>query len=214
MREALPVRALLLDFNGTISEDEPLLCRIFQELFEDAGKPVTEREYYDQLAGFSDEEIIHMWLGREDRELLDRKTRRYRELADGSTVAEETREAVRWAAEQVPVAVVSGSARAEIEPVLEASGLSGSISTLVSVDDIERSKPDPEGYLIALRLLGVGAAQSAAVEDSPAGVAAAKAAGLYCAAVTTSFGPERLDGADEHAKRVDRNLISGLLSRS
>jgi beta-phosphoglucomutase len=208
------VEALLLDFNGTISEDEPLLFRIFEELFAEAGRPLTEQEYYDQLAGFSDEEIIRMWLGRDDQSLLERKTARYRELADGSTVAEETREAVRYAAEQVPVAVVSGSARAEIEPVLAASGLAESVTTLVSVDDIRRSKPDPEGYQIALRLLGVEAGAAAAVEDSPAGVAAAKAAGLYCAAVTTSFGPDRLDQADEHAQRLDRDLIAGLLSRS
>lgn len=208
------MNALLLDFNGTISEDEPLLFRIFEELFAEAGRPVTEQEYFDQLAGFSDEEIIHMWLGRDDRTLLERKTARYRELADGTTVAVETREAVRYAAERVPVAVVSGSARAEIEPVLEAGGLAESVTALVSADDIRRSKPDPEGYLIALKLLDVEARSAAAVEDSPAGVAAAKAAGLYCAAVTTSFGPERLDRADEHAKRLDRDLIAGLLSRS
>lgn len=206
--------ALLLDFNGTVSEDEPLLFRIFEELFDDAGRPVTEREYYEELAGLSDAEIIRKWLGREDPVFLERKTARYRELADGSSVSDDAREAVRYAAERVPVAVVSGSARAEIEPVLEAAGLRASITALVSVDDIRRSKPDPEGYLIALHLLGVEAARAAAVEDSAAGVAAAKAAGLYCAAVMTSFGPERLAEADELAERFDRELIARLLSRS
>jgi beta-phosphoglucomutase len=206
------MRALLLDFNGTISDDEPLLCRIFQELFAKAGKPITEDEYYDQLAGFSDREIVRMWLGRDDPGLLETKTARYRELADGSTVAPEARDAVHVAAEHVPVAVVSGSARAEIEPVLEAAGIRDAIATVVSVDDVARSKPDPEGFLIALHLLGVDATEATAVEDSPAGVAAAKAAGLYCAAVTTSFGPDRLSQADELAPRFDRDLISRLLS--
>ena len=206
------MRALLLDFNGTLSEDEPLLCRIFQELFEDAGKPLTEDEYYAQLAGFSDREIIRMWLGRDDAALLARKAARYRELADGSTVSEEARLAVHAAAEHVAIAVVSGSARAEIEPVLEAAGVREAITAVVSVDDVARSKPDPEGFLIALRLLGVGPAEAAAVEDSPAGVAAAKAAGLYCAGVTTSFGPERLAQADELSDRFDRDLIARLLS--
>ena len=206
------MRALLLDFNGTLSEDEPLLCTIFQKLFDEAGKPLSEDEYYAQLAGFSDREIIRMWLGREDPALLDRKTERYRELADGSTVSDEARQAVRLAAERVPVAVVSGSARAEIEPVLEAAGVRDAITAVVSVDDVTRSKPDPEGFLIALDLLGIEAAEAAAVEDSPAGVAAAKAAGLYCAAVTTSFGPERLSQADELSERFDRDLIARLLS--
>ena len=208
------MHALLLDFNGTLSEDEPILCRIFQELFADAGKPLSEKEYYTELAGFSDREIVQMWLGREDPALLERKSARYRELADGSTVSPEAREAVRYAAERAVVGVVSGSARAEITPVLEASGLADSIAVLVAADDIRRSKPDPEGYLIALHLLGVQPKDSVAVEDSEAGVAAAKAAGLYCAGVTTTQPAERLAAADEVASRVDRDLIAGLLSRS
>jgi beta-phosphoglucomutase len=208
------VEALLLDFNGTLSEDEPLLCRIFQELFEEAGRPVSEEEYYERLAGFSDEEIIRMWLGRDDPALLRRKTERYRELADGSTVSEDARAAVRWAAERAVLGIVSGSARAEIEPVLEIAGIRDAFAVLVSVDDIRRSKPDPEGYLLALHLLGVGAGAAAAVEDSEAGVAAAKAAGLYCAAVTTTLPPDRLSEADELAERVDRDLIARLLSRT
>jgi beta-phosphoglucomutase len=206
------VEALLFDFNGTLSEDEPLLCRIFQELFDESGRPVTEEEYYDQLAGFSDAEIIRLWLGRDDPALLRRKTERYRELADGSTVSEEARAAVRWAAERAVLGIVSGSAREEIEPVLEIAGIRDAFTVLVSVDDIRRSKPDPEGYLLALHLLGIGAGDAAAVEDSEAGVGAAKAAGLYCAAVTTTLPPERLSEADALAERVDRDLIARLLS--
>jgi HAD superfamily hydrolase (TIGR01509 family) len=208
------VKALLLDFNGTLSEDEPLLCRIFQELFEEAGKPLAEREYYERLAGFSDREIVQMWLGRDDPAILERKTARYRQLADGSSVSAEAREAVRDAAEVVDVAVVSGSARAEIEPVLAAAGLAQTITTIVSADDIARSKPDPEGYLIALHLLGVQPGDAVAVEDSEAGVAAAKAARLYCVGVTTTQPAARLSAADELAERVDRELIARLVSSS
>jgi HAD superfamily hydrolase (TIGR01509 family) len=206
------VRALLLDFNGTLSEDEPILCRIFQELFAEAGKPISEADYYEQLAGFSDREVIRLWLGREDPVLEQRKIDRYRELADGSTVSDETRAAIRAAAEEVALAVVSGSARAEIEPVLEAAGIRDRFTVVVSLDDIRRGKPDPEGYLIALHLLGVEPAAAAAVEDSPAGVAAAKAAGLYTVGVTTTQPAERLAEADEVATGVDRDLIARLLS--
>ena len=208
------MKALLLDFNGTISEDEPLLCRIFQELFAEAGRPVTEEEYYEELAGLSDAEIIRLWLGRDDEELLGRKTARYRQLADGSTVSEEARAAVREAAGRVRLAVVSGSSRLEIEPVLEAAGVRACFDALVSVEDVRRGKPDPEGYLRGLELLEVDPGDAAAVEDSQAGVAAAKAAGLYCAAVTTSFDAERLREADFVADRFDRDLIARLLSPS
>ena len=206
------MRALLLDFNGTISDDEHLLCRIFTELFAEE-KPLSEDEYYERLAGLADSEIVRLWLGREDPALVERKIKRYGELADGSTVTQEARDAVEYAAGRVPVAVVSGSARAEIEPVLTKTGLMESVTAIVAADDIGQSKPDPEGYLIALDLLGVEAAQAAAVEDSEAGVEAAKAAGLYCAAVTTTLPAERLSAADEIAHRFDRDLIEGLLSR-
>jgi beta-phosphoglucomutase len=206
------MRALFLDFNGTLSDDEPLLCRIFEELFAEAGKPLSEEDYYAELAGFSDREVIHRWLGRYDAALEQRKIERYLELADGSTIGEEARAAVREAAERVAVGVVSGSARAEIQPVLDAAGLSSAITVLVSADDIRRSKPDPEGYLIALHLLGVEPGDAAAVEDSEAGVAAAKAAGLYTVGVTTTLPAERLSRADAVASRVDRDLIAGLLS--
>jgi HAD superfamily hydrolase (TIGR01509 family) len=156
--------------------------------------------------------VIHRWLGRYDPVLERRKIERYLELADGSTISEEARGAVLEAAEQVAVAVVSGSARAEIQPVLDAAGLSPSITLLVSSDDIRRSKPDPEGYLIALHLLGASASDAAAVEDSEAGVAAAKAAGLYTVGVTTTLPAERLASADLVAGRVDRDLIARLLS--
>jgi beta-phosphoglucomutase len=206
------VRALLFDFNGTLSEDEPLLCQIFQELFAEAGKPVTEEEYYAELAGFSDREVIVRWLGREDPALEQRKIDRYRELADGSTVTDEAREAVREAAEHVALGVVSGSARAEIEPVLSAAGIRDVFSAVVALDDVRRGKPDPEGYLLALHLLGVDASEAAALEDSEAGVAAAKAAGLYTVAVATTLPAERLARADEVAKRVERDLIRRLVS--
>ena len=207
------MRALLLDFNGTISDDEHLLCRIFTELFAEE-KPLSEDEYYERLAGLADREIVQRWLGRDDPMLVERKIERYGELADGSTVTPEARDAVEYAACRVPVAVVSGSARAEIEPVLAKAGLLESVTAIVASDDIGRSKPDPEGYLIALQVLGVEAAQAAAVEDSEAGVEAAKAAGLYCAAVTTTLPAERLSAADEIAHRFDRDLIAGLLSGS
>ena len=206
------MRALLVDFNGTLSDDEPVLFRIFRELFAEAGRPLGEGEYYAELAGYSDREIIRKWLGRDDPDLLERKTARYRDLADGSSVRSEARDAIRSAAEVVSVAIVSGSARAEIEPVVTGAGLADAITLIVSEDDVRRSKPDPEGYLLALHLLGVDAGDAAAIEDSEAGVAAAKAAGLYCAAVTTTLPADRLSAADVLADRFDRDLIARLVS--
>jgi HAD superfamily hydrolase (TIGR01509 family) len=207
------VHALLLDFNGTLSDDEPLLYAIFQELFAELGKPISEEEYYNQLAGLSDPEVVEKWLGEPDPAVVARKIERYRELsADGSTVRPEARQAVRDAAEQVAVAVVSGSARSEIEPVLEAAGLTSSIAALVASEDVEHGKPAPDGYLRALELLGIDPHEAVAVEDSDVGIAAANAAGIRCVAVTGTLPLDRLGAADEIIDKLDPDFVRRALA--
>ena len=50
-------RAIVFDFNGTLSDDEPVLCGIFMNLFAEHGCPLSAQEYFDELAGLSDPEI-------------------------------------------------------------------------------------------------------------------------------------------------------------
>jgi beta-phosphoglucomutase len=212
------VRAVIFDFNGTLSHDEPILLAIFQELFAEYGRPLSAEEYFDELAGRSDPEIVRTWLGPDHPavdEAVERRGERYRELAaDGSTVPEEVREAVRYAAERVPVAIVSGAARAEIEPVLEAAGLAGLVSAVVAAEDVASGKPEPDGYLRALELLDAGlpASEVLVFEDTEAGVAAAKAAGMRCIAVLGTLTPERLAAADEIVPSLDVALLRHLLA--
>ena len=182
-------RALIFDFNGTLSHDEAILCEIFIELFAEHGKPLCAQEYFDELAGLSDPEIVRTWLGRDDPDVdrvIQERIERYRvAVADGSCVPQHVREAVRYAADRVPVAIVSGAARAEIEPVLEAARLADAISAVVLADDVERGEPDPEGYVRALALLDAGleAKEVVVFEDTEAGGESAKAADLRGVAV-------------------------------
>jgi HAD superfamily hydrolase (TIGR01509 family) len=211
-------RAVAFDFNGTISHDEPILCEIFVELFAEHGKPLSAQEYFDRLAGLSDPEIVRTWLGPDHpdvAEVIDERVSRYvAAVADGSTVPESVRAAVRHAAERVPVAVVTGAARAEVEPVLEAAGLTGSIGAIVTADDVVDGKPHPEGYLRALEELGVGVGPGEAVafEDTEAGIASAKAAGFRCVAVLGTLDPHRLAAADEIVPAIDVPLVKRVLS--
>jgi HAD superfamily hydrolase (TIGR01509 family) len=210
-------RAVIFDFNGTLSDDEPILLAIFQELFAEFGRPLSAETYFDELAGLSDPEIVRTWLGADHPavgEVIERRVARYRELtADGSTVPEEVREAVRYAAERVPVAVVSGAARAEIEPVLEVAGLAGQVRALVAAEDVPHGKPAPDGYLRALELLdgGLVASDVLVLEDAEAGIVAAKTAGMRCIAVLGTLGPERLTAADEIVPALDAGLMQRVL---
>jgi HAD superfamily hydrolase (TIGR01509 family) len=211
------LRAVILDFNGTLSQDEPILCEIFTELFAEHGKPLSAQEYFDELAGLSDPEIVRTWLGLSHPdvdEVIAERTQRYRAaVADGSSVPEELRAAVRYAAQRIPLAIVSGAARDEIEQVVEAAGIADCFRAIVAAEDIEHGKPDPAGYRRALNLLddGIEAADVLVLEDTEAGVASAKAAGMQCFAVLGTLAPERLAAADEIVERIDVQLMQRLL---
>jgi len=211
------VRAVIFDFNGTLSHDEPILCEIFCDLFAEYGRPLSAQEYFDELVGLSDPEIVRAWLGRDHPsvdEVIERRIERYKELvADGSSVPFPVREAVRYASERVPVAVVSGAAREEIEPVIAAAGLTARISTIVGAEDVANGKPDPAGYLRALALLhgGLNASDVVVFEDTEAGVASAKAAGMRCFAVLGTLRADRLAAADEIVPAIDVELMQRLL---
>ena len=208
--------ALLIDFNGTLSDDEGLQCAIFRELFAEQGRALSEHEYFDELAGRSDPEIVERWLGPghpATAEVLERRVQLFRDRAgDGSTVPAHVREAVLQAAGRARLAVVSGAMRSEVDMVLRAAGIDV-FEVIVSAEDVTRGKPDPEGYVLALRRLRLSPADAVAIEDAPPGIAAAKAAGLSCVAVLGTVPRERLGQADEIVPRLDAGLVDRLVDR-
>ncbi|HZP72021.1 MAG TPA: HAD family phosphatase [Gaiellaceae bacterium] len=208
------MRAVVFDFNGTVSDDEPLLARIYQEMFAARGRPMTTDEYYEHLAGHTEEEMFIRWLGHCEQALIDERIRRYNVLAaSGSTVDEESRTAIRLAAAQLPVALVSAASRIEIDPVLAAAGVADAFTVIVSQDDVTRGKPDPESYLLAASRLGLAADELLVFEDTDVGVSAAKAAGSYVVGLTRTLGAARMAEADEVVERIDVATIERLLEQ-
>jgi beta-phosphoglucomutase len=207
------VKALLLDFNGTLLNDEPIMCRIFQDLFAEAGKPLSDEAYYSELAGLSDPELVERWLGEPRPDLIKRKVMAYKRAVHmAELIGPAERMALRKAANSVKLGIVSGASREEIEAVLNESKLLARMSVIIAAEDVTHGKPHPEGYRRALHALRVDAGDALAVEDSDVGVAAAKGAGLYCIAVTTTMPAERLSAADRLVDRFDNRLINELLS--
>ena len=204
--------AVAFDFNGTLSDDEPVLLRVYQELFAEHGHPLTEAEYYEHLAGHTDEEMFERWLGNPDPALIDERVGRYIALvSDGSTIDEAARAAVRYAAERGPVAIVSAALRSEIDTVVDAAGIRGAITLIISQDDVVNGKPDPECYLTAARQLGCEPSELLVFEDTDVGLAAAKAAGARVVGLTRTLGAARMAAADELVERIDRQLMERLL---
>jgi beta-phosphoglucomutase len=216
----VPCRAVIFDFNGTLSDDEPILYGIYAKLFAEHGRPLTEADYYQHLAGLSDPEIVHRWLGRRDdsEQVVHERVNRYREAgADGSTIYPSVRGAVAAAAARVPIAIVSGAAAAEIDPVVAAAGLTPLFTAIVTSDDVGHGKPHPEGYLVALehlrgRVDDLRADEVTVFEDTEAGILAAKGAGMRCIAVSRTLPPDRLTAADEIVVGIDQAMIDRILA--
>jgi beta-phosphoglucomutase-like phosphatase (HAD superfamily) len=215
----MPAHALIFDFNGTLSDDEDVMELVTAEALAPHSRPPTHQEYVDRLAGLSDEAIVREWLGDRDdvgEIVADRIEAYRRRVRDGRTIGEAMREVVRFAASLVPVAIVSGAARTEIDPVIDAAEIAQLFTTVVTSDDVRHGKPHPEGYLIALERLrrvlpDLEAADVAVIEDTEAGVLAAKGAGMRCLGLVGTMPAGRLSAADELIEGIDLALVRRLL---
>jgi len=191
---ARPSRAVIFDFNGTLSDDEAILEEIFTDLFAThLGWRMSAADYRSSLLGRSDREIVEIAVRehggvRPDltEDLLGRRRARYKKaVAEKSPVTAAAAELVeRLAAAQVPMAVVTGAQREDVQAVLTSSAVGQCIRLLVTEEDVRAGKPDPEGFLLGARLLGVLPEDVLVFEDSVPGIRGALAAGMACIAVT------------------------------
>jgi beta-phosphoglucomutase-like phosphatase (HAD superfamily) len=126
-------------------------------------------------------------------------------------------------AERVPLAIASGGRGVEIAAVLRAHGILHRFAAVVSADDVGPSKPAPDGFLRAMEALRAGAPSLGgaldpidclAIEDTPPGIAAAKAAGMPCLAVAHTFPEAALSGADAIAARLGDLEADAIAGRS
>jgi HAD superfamily hydrolase (TIGR01509 family) len=116
-----------------------------------------------------------------ERAIVDAVVQRYRR--EGAPGIPGAVEAVRRIAVAWPTAVASSAHREVIDAALQATGLAGLFRVVVSSDEVERGKPEPDVYLEAARRLRVEPGACLVVEDSLNGVKAAKAAGMTCVLV-------------------------------
>jgi HAD superfamily hydrolase (TIGR01509 family) len=199
----VPVRGLLFDFDGLIVDTERSALASWQEVYRQHGRELPLERWatiVGTLGGFDPLEHLDELAGPLDRDaVLARQRSRELELVE----LEELRPGVLAYLEQarehrLATAIVSSSSRRWIDLHLARLERAEHFDAIVTADhDPERAKPRPTLYLEALERLGLGADEAIAFEDSPNGVRAAKAAGLFCVAVpngvTASLG---LDEAD------------------
>lgn len=207
------LRAIIFDFNGVIINDEPFHFLMFQKVLREEGVDFTKQDYFGIYLGLDDKGCFaavlrdrgHLKQPAEIMELVERKAVYYlQELDQHLILFPGVPECVARLATSFPLAICSGARQHEIEIVLEKSGLRRHFQVIISADQIHAGKPDPGGYLATLGALRgqvsglseLKAEECLVIEDAPAGIQAAHAAGMRCLGVTNSRLAEDLAEAE------------------
>lgn len=208
--------AIIFDFDGVVVDSEPIHMLGFVRVLKTLGIELTRADYYSRYLGFDDHDCFAAVMRDHQRvvseeQIADWETEKTRIVQDimrqmiqplpGSV------ELIRAAAEAgIPLAICSGALMEEIELASKTIGIRDCFPVIVAAKDVTCGKPDPEGYVKAARLLSeqlgkpIQPQRCCVCEDSPAGIAAAKGAGMKVCAVSTSYAPEELTAADHIAK--------------
>jgi HAD superfamily hydrolase (TIGR01509 family) len=181
---------VLFDMDGLLVDTEPLWFETEAEVMARLGAPWTKLDQ-EQLLGGSMDNTVGYLLARATRPAPPADVARWmtegmlRRAAEGRVMVRPgARELLaEVAAAGVPHALVTGSPRPFPAAVLASTGFRFPVT--VTGDDVSRTKPDPEPYLLAAKLLDADPEQCVALEDSPNGVASATAAGCHVVAVPT-----------------------------
>jgi beta-phosphoglucomutase len=207
------IRAIIFDLDGTLVDTEPLHFQGFREVLAGEGIELEREEYFRRLIGYTDRECFAVVLREHQRsagpefidELMARKAVRYMELIHGEDLYYPTaQDFVRECARRFPLVLATGTLRVEAETILRRAGLRELFVDVVSAEDVERGKPAPDSFLLALRHLErrpelaprIEPHQCLAIEDTPAGVDAARGAKMKVLGIAHTSPAESLSRAD------------------
>jgi len=194
-------RAVVFDMDGVMFDSEPLHIKAWQVVLGELGYECPS-EIVTPCIGIPDYESAivlqnHFHTPLSSEELLARKRAIYPEMAAAviRPFPGVTDGLARLSA-RVPIALATSCNIPETELLLERTGLLPFFPVRVTAELVEKRKPAPDPFLKAMQLIGSRPEQTLAVEDSPTGITAARAAGCTVLGIASSHTPEQL--ADAH----------------
>ena len=180
----MPRRYILWDHDGVLVDTERWYFVATRDVLEGVGVELSQETYLEYMARGQ-----QCWDLCRDRGMTDEEVSRHRELRN-SIYQEHLRtqeieidgvaDVLSTLSKSFEMAVVTTARRADVELIHESRGLLGFFQFVLTIEDYQRPKPDPEIFLLAAHRLGVAPDECIVVEDSAAGVAAAKSAGMLC----------------------------------
>ena len=194
--------AIIFDMDGVLIDSEPYHAQAWQALFADLGHAHDHGMIYRDYIGIADAVFLRDFLAKHDcpelpAELHSRKLQHfYRLIRHYRPIYRELHDLVPALAQKYRLAVASSSNQEVIDVVLDVAGLTPYFKVTIGGDAVQHHKPDPEIYLAVTKKLGLAPGQCCAIEDTPAGITAAKAAGLTAIGLATSLSADKLQSAD------------------
>ena len=202
------LQAVIFDMDGVIINGMPYHARAWQDTFAEIGLQITPAEVYEREGEAGVSAVAHFLKQRgvdatreEVLELIRKKEERFKAIAQVEVFSGVREFLAALKARGKKIALVTGTARHELEISLPKQ-IQSQFDLIITGDEVERSKPNPEPYLKALKQLEIEAGQAVVVENAPLGVQAARAAGIRCLTVATSVACERLTGAERCFKNI------------
>ncbi len=222
------LRAVIFDFDGVLVDSEQIHYQTFNRIFAKFNFQISTQDYYDRFLGLSDKELLQtvdkeknlLLSGRQFKKLLEEKADIFKKLAvAGAAVIEGVPQFLKMLANnKIPMAVCSGALFPEIEMILKGAGLRDFFDVIVSAEQVKKGKPDPEGFLLALKVLNKNSPQPIepqdciVIEDSHWGLEAARNAGMHPIAVTNTYAAEQLNPADKIVANLAELSLADLRS--
>lgn len=202
----MTLKAVLFDFNGVIIKDEAIHQQLIEEILIEENLRPLPQEYREICLGRSDRVCLTELIQRRGRvvtesyltKVITRKAQAYRrqlKTLEKLPIYPGLEDLIfKFRVAQLPMGIVSGALRCEVELVLNRAHLAQYFAVIVAGDDIKGSKPEPEGYLLAVERLNqqypnlkAQASDCLAIEDTPAGIEAAKRAGMQVVGVANTY---------------------------
>lgn len=198
--------AVLFDCDGVLVDSEPVSYAAWSATLADHGFTLTE-EAFSLSVGGTEAMVAAMFAPMVDADpvRLEYDARlRFEALARQVESFDDTRETIERLEDRgVPIGVATNGLRWRLDVLLEGAGLQRLRGRSVTADEVDTPKPAPDLYLAAARLVGIRPERCVVVEDSPTGIAAAKAAGCLVVAIDRGMFPVgRLGDADVIVDRV------------
>jgi HAD superfamily hydrolase (TIGR01509 family) len=211
-------RAIIFDMDGVIVDSEPRHERAFRDIFEQIGYGETHGMDFPAYYGRSDHTLWVDFIAKHKPthtidELSAWKQRRFLEIIrEEQPIFEDLPQLVQRLSLVYKLGLASGSYHPVIEAILSLKDLRQYFPVVVSVQDVQNGKPAPDVFLRAAEMLKVPPNECCVIEDSAAGVEAARAAGMTVIAITNSLPAEKL-GRAHHIVSTYKEIDDLLLGK-